>query len=49
MNGFLLDFLSYFMPDIVLPAWMQALVGLVCLTFFFKFLLAIMGVFNGRG
>lgn len=49
MNTFLNDFLSYFLPDLVLPAWMQALVAIVCLTYFFKFLLAIMGMFgNGR-
>lgn len=49
MNGFLSDFLSYFFPDLVLPAWMQVIVGIVCLTYFFKFLLAVCGVFgNGR-
>ena len=49
MNGFLRDFLAYFMPDLLLPAWMEVLVGIVCLTYFFKFLLAVMGIFsNGR-
>ena len=44
--SFLSDFLYYFMPDIVLPAWMEAFLGIILLTFFFKFLLAIMGIFN---
>ena len=46
MNGLLSDFLSYFLPDLVLPAWMQALVGIICLTYFFKFLLAVAGLFD---
>lgn len=49
MNSFLSDFLSYFLPDIVLPAWMQALVSIICLTFFFKLILAVAGLFgHGR-
>lgn len=49
MNSFLSDFLSYFLPDITLPAWMQALVGIICLTFFFKLILAVAGLFgHGR-
>lgn len=46
MNGFLTDFLSYFMPDLTLPAWLQVVVGIICLTYFFKFILAVMGIFN---
>lgn len=46
MSGFLNDFLAYFMPDLVLPAWCQVLVGIICLTFFFKVLLAVIGVFG---
>lgn len=48
MNTYLNEFLAYFMPGIELPAWMQVFVGLICLTFFFKFILAILGLFNGR-
>lgn len=48
MNTYLNEFLSYFFPDLVLPAWMQAFVGIVCLTFFFKLIFAVVGDKNGR-
>lgn len=49
MNSFLNDFLSYFMPDLLLPAWLQVLVGIICLTLFFKVIIAVIGVFiHGR-
>lgn len=31
MNSFLTDFLTYFMPDLELPAWIQAYFGLTLL------------------
>ena len=48
MNGYLSEFLSYFLPDLVLPAWMQAFIGIICLVLFFKVILAVVGIFNGR-
>ena len=48
MNSYLSEFLAYFMPDLVLPAWMQAFIGLICLFLFFKVILAVAGIFNGR-
>ena len=48
MNTFLNEFLAYFMPNIELPAWLQVFVGLVCLSFFFKLILGVIGLFHGR-
>lgn len=49
MTSFLSDFLSYFMPDLVLPAWAELFTGIICLTLFFKVLISAIGVFgNGR-
>lgn len=49
MNTYLYEFLSYFFPDLLLPAWMQVFVGIICLTFFFKIIMVVLGVItNGR-
>lgn len=48
MNSYLSEFLSYFMPDLELPAWLQAYFGLICLFLFFKVILALLGGKNGR-
>lgn len=48
MNSYLSEFLAYFMPDVTLPAWLQVFIGIICLTFFFKFILAVVGLFSGR-
>lgn len=49
MNTYLDAFISYFMPDLVLPAWLQCFVAILVLTFFFKVILAVAGLFgNGR-
>lgn len=49
MNTYLNEFLSFFLPDLLLPAWMQAFVGIICLTFFFKLIFVAIGVVtNGR-
>lgn len=48
MSSYLSEFLAYFMPDLSLPAWLQVFVGLICLTFFFKLILAVIGLFHGR-
>lgn len=46
MSSFLSDFLYYFFPDLALPAWLQVLVGIVCLTLFFKLILGVLGLFS---
>lgn len=49
MNTYLNTFLSYFFPDLVIPAWLQCFVGIILLIFFFKVILAVAGLFgNGR-
>ena len=49
MNSYLDAFLSYFFPDLALPAWLECFVGILILVFFFKVILAIAGMFgNGR-
>lgn len=39
MSSFLSDFLAYFLPDIELPAWLQAFVGILLLVLFVKLLM----------
>lgn len=46
MNTYLDAFLSYFFPDLVLPGWCQVFVGIICLTFFFKVILSVAGLFG---
>lgn len=36
MSSFLSDFLMYFMPDLELPAWIQAYIGIILLILFIK-------------
>lgn len=43
MNSYLSEFLSYFFPDLILPGWMQAFMGFMCLILFFKVLMAAIG------
>ena len=46
MSSYLDAFWSYFMPDLVLPEWLQVFVGIVLLTLFSKVIIAVCGVAN---
>lgn len=46
MSSYLEVFLSYFMPDVVLPDWLKVFIGIVLLTYFTKLIIAVCGVVN---